>query len=166
MTSPWIVKGDKTSHGGTVIEGEPTFDTHGKLVALVGHMTTCPKCKGGPFPIVSGAPDFICNGRPVARHGDKTACGATLISRQVVSVWSGEQGVAGSSGSSYSVVEKFDQHFQLYDEHTGETLKNRRYKIHYSGGIVEGCTDAHGFTKKVASDSQEEIRIEIFAEGL
>jgi uncharacterized Zn-binding protein involved in type VI secretion len=87
MTSPWIVKGDKTSHGGTVIEGEPTFDTHGKLVALVGHMTTCPKCKGGPFPIVSGAPDFICNGRPVARHGDKTACGATLISGQVVSTW-------------------------------------------------------------------------------
>lgn len=87
MSLPWIVLGDRTSHGGTVIEGEPTFDTHGKPVALVGHMTTCPLCSGGPFPIVTGAPDFLCNGRPVARHGDKTSCGASLISGQVVSLW-------------------------------------------------------------------------------
>jgi uncharacterized Zn-binding protein involved in type VI secretion len=38
MSLPWIVKGDKTSHGGTVIEGDPAFDTHGKPVALVGHI--------------------------------------------------------------------------------------------------------------------------------
>jgi hypothetical protein len=38
MSLPSIVKGDKTSHGGTVIEGDPTFDTHGKPVALVGHI--------------------------------------------------------------------------------------------------------------------------------
>jgi uncharacterized Zn-binding protein involved in type VI secretion len=63
MSLPRIVKGDKTSHGGTVIEGDPTFETHGKPVALVGHMTTCPKCKGGPFPIAIGAANFISNGR-------------------------------------------------------------------------------------------------------
>lgn len=88
MTLPWIVLGDRTSHGGTVIEGDPTFTTHGIPVSHVGHMTTCPLCSGGPFPIVTGAPDFINHGRPVARHGDKTACGATLIAGQFVSRWS------------------------------------------------------------------------------
>ncbi len=34
MLLQWIVKNDKTSHGGTVIEGDPTFDTHSEPVAL------------------------------------------------------------------------------------------------------------------------------------
>lgn len=167
MSLPWIVQGDKTSHGGTVIEGDPTFTTHGKPVAHVGHKVTCPKCKGGPFPIVTGAPDFINNGQPVARHGDKTACGATLISGQVVSVWGSERGSSGSTASTASCsAAQFDQHFQLYDEQTGDVLADRRYKIHYSGGVVEGVTDSQGFTAKVNGRSAEQIRIEIFAEGV
>lgn len=89
MATPWIAKSDSSSHGGRAIGGDPTFDTSGKLIALVGNMTSCPKCKGGPFPIVTGAPDFICNSRPVARHGDKTSCGATLISSRSSRRWSG-----------------------------------------------------------------------------
>lgn len=100
MSLPWIVKGDKTSHGGTVIEGEPAFSTHGKPVAVVGHLATCPKCKGGPFPIVSGSPDFICDGRPVARHGDVTACGASLMSSQGASAWKAVGAAIESEGIS------------------------------------------------------------------
>lgn len=37
-----------------------------------------------PF-IVVGDPTLIVDGAPVARHGDKCACGATLTSGQVVS---------------------------------------------------------------------------------
>lgn len=84
---PFIVRGDTTDHGGTVIEADATFDVHGKPVALVGHMVVCPKCKG-IFPIKSGAPDMISMGMDVARHGDKTECGATLISSQAVARWS------------------------------------------------------------------------------
>lgn len=96
---PFIVRGDTTDHGGTVIEADVTFDVHGKPVALVGHMVVCPKCKG-IFPIKSGAPDMNSMGMDVARHGDKTGCGATLISSQAVATWS-----AGTSDGAPAPVE-------------------------------------------------------------
>lgn len=85
MSSPFIVIGDKTSHGGTVIEGAPTTDTAGSRIARVGDKVTCPKRgHGGTTVIVSGDPTCLIDGQPAARHGDKTACGATLIASQSV----------------------------------------------------------------------------------
>lgn len=60
-------------------------DTHGKSVARVGDRVTCPKKgHGGVTIIATGDPTFIIDGRPLARHGDRTACGAMLISSQAV----------------------------------------------------------------------------------
>lgn len=82
--------GDKTSHGGTVISADLTFDIHGKNVARHGDMTVCPKCKG-TFAIKSAADDLTDgNGNGYARHLDKTACGATLISSQMTTTWSNQ----------------------------------------------------------------------------
>ncbi|QJD99557.1 PAAR domain-containing protein [Massilia forsythiae] len=88
MSRPLIVLGDKTSHGGTVISADLTFDIHGKYVARVGDMTVCPKCKG-TFPITSGPSDLVdSDGNGYARHMDSTACGAKLISGQITTIWS------------------------------------------------------------------------------
>ncbi|RJG06128.1 PAAR domain-containing protein [Noviherbaspirillum cavernae] len=83
MTQAFIVIGDSTSHGGTVVSGAATTDTQGKRIARVGDKVTCPiKGHGGTTVIASGDPTVIIDGSPAARHGDKTACGATLISSQ------------------------------------------------------------------------------------
>lgn len=83
MTRPFIVIGDSTSHGGTVVGGSATSDTGGKRIARVGDPVTCPrKGHGGTTTIASGDPTVIIDGSPAARHGDVTACGATLISSQ------------------------------------------------------------------------------------
>ena len=82
---PFIVVGDKTDHGGVVIGSTMTTDTHGKRLARVGDQVTCPKKGHGTTVIVTGDPTMIVDGAPVARHGDKCACGATLISGQAVS---------------------------------------------------------------------------------
>lgn len=87
MEKPFIRLGDKTSHGGTVIEADMTFVVFDKPVALVGHKVVCPKCKG-TFPIVGGTPDMASMGMAVARHGDKTSCGATLLASQQLTTWS------------------------------------------------------------------------------
>lgn len=76
-----------------------TFDVYGKPVALVGHMVACRRCRG-TFPITAGAEDMTSFGMAVARHGDKTACGATLLSSQVTSTWS----VRSSIGSPASAA--------------------------------------------------------------
>ena len=97
MNRPLIVMGDKTTHGGTVISADVTFDIHGKYVARVNDMTVCPKCKG-TFPIISGAEDMKDEaGNAYARHMDSTACGAKLISGQVTTYWGSES--AGGAGA-------------------------------------------------------------------
>ena len=85
MSRPFILIGDKTDHGGVVIEGAPTSDAGGVRIARVGDKVTCPRRNhGSTTVIVSGDPTCIIEGKAAARHGDKTACGATLISSQVV----------------------------------------------------------------------------------
>jgi uncharacterized Zn-binding protein involved in type VI secretion len=101
MSKPFIVLGDKTSHGGTVISADVTFTIHGKPVARVGDMTVCPKCKG-MFPIQTGTSDMSSMGQAPAVHGDKTACGATLISGQFTSTWDNKT----SSGSAATALQE------------------------------------------------------------
>ena len=101
MSSPFVRLGDPTSHGGTVISADPTTTFDGKPVARVGDMTVCPKCKG-VFAITCGAGDVISNGQAMARQGDSTACGASLVATQAVSTWDSKTsfGEAVSTDSS------------------------------------------------------------------
>jgi uncharacterized Zn-binding protein involved in type VI secretion len=86
MSRPFIVLGDRTSHGGTVVEASSSTDTHGKRIARVGDKVTCPrKGHGRVTTIATGDPTMLIDGKPAARHGDLTACGATLIASQAVS---------------------------------------------------------------------------------
>lgn len=73
-----IRQGDKTDHGGVVTQGFPNTNLNGRPIAGVGHLVACPKCKG-IFPIVEGRVAYDIDGIPVALHGMKTACGASLI---------------------------------------------------------------------------------------
>jgi uncharacterized Zn-binding protein involved in type VI secretion len=87
---PFVVLGDKTTHGGTVVSADYTSDIHGKYMARVGDMVACRRCKG-VFAITSGAPDMVDGqGRGYARHGDTVACGARLVARQHAAAWSDE----------------------------------------------------------------------------
>jgi len=73
--------GDPTSHGGQVIESSATHITvSGKPVALVGDKCICPIYGHQNCSIVSGNAKHVVNGKAVAYDGDKTSCGATLIS--------------------------------------------------------------------------------------
>jgi uncharacterized Zn-binding protein involved in type VI secretion len=70
--------GDKTSHGGTVLEGHPLVTLFGKPVAGVGHRVSCPRCGGDPV-IAAGSASVTMLGVSVAIEGMQTSCGATLI---------------------------------------------------------------------------------------
>lgn len=193
MSRALIVVGDRTSHGGVVIQGTAMSDAAGKMIARVGDKVSCPK-RGCPNTgvIVSGDPTFIVDGQPVARHGDTTSCGATLIASQVVTyVDSGSSGEGGARGgvassaaagvgaaavdtaaavragepSAASKRADYDQHFALLDDVTGAPLANRLYRIKWSGGAVEGRTDGAGLTQKIAASAPEDATIEVFPEG-
>jgi len=101
MSKSLVRMGDRTSHGGTVISGDMTWEVYGKAVARVGDLTVCPKCKG-VFAITTGADDLTGFGQAVARHGDKTACGATLIAGQSSAWWDNH---SDSDGGTPAVAE-------------------------------------------------------------
>jgi hypothetical protein len=63
MGRPFIVLGDSTSHGGTVVGASGSTDTHGRRIARVGDQVTCPKKGHGTTVIVSGDPTMIIDGR-------------------------------------------------------------------------------------------------------
>ena len=85
MAGPLIRLGDKTSHCGTVVGASGHTDSDGIPVARVGDAVTCPRKGHGTNSIASGDPTLIIDGKPAARHGDSTACGASLISGQQAS---------------------------------------------------------------------------------
>ena len=105
MAGEIIRQGDRTSHGGTVLEGSPMDICHGKPIAYVGHKVVCPKCKG-VFPIVEGVLTTTFYGKGVAIAGMKTACGASLIATQFTDIVevAGGSAAGTSSGKSGTVV--------------------------------------------------------------
>lgn len=87
MSRMIIVEGDYTTSGGRVITGSQETDIDGFRVARINDKCTCPQHKG-TFPIVTGDITFMVDGQPVARHGDKLACGCALVStRQFPCSW-------------------------------------------------------------------------------
>src|ERR1700760_3193608 len=103
MSQAFICVGDKTDHGGTVITGNATFDLHGKKLAQVGDLTTCPKCKG-VFPITTGTSNFVVGGKQAAIHGSKTACGATVLSSQLTTDCEAGAGPTHAAGTATAAV--------------------------------------------------------------
>lgn len=82
MGRGFIVLGDQTSHGGSVVSASGASSTGGVGVARVGDKVTCPIKGHGTNTIVTGDATVVVDGAAVARDGDKTACGATLIASQ------------------------------------------------------------------------------------
>jgi len=110
--------GDRTSHGGTVIEGSQADVCMGQPIAYLGHKVFCPKCKGN-FPIVEGVMTTTFYGKGVAVAGMKTSCGATLIAGQFTDIveWSG--GGALLKGGNKASASIFDGAADLGSAHKG-----------------------------------------------
>lgn len=99
MGQAFITLGDTTDHGGTVISADMTWTVNGKPVARVGDKVVCRKCRG-TFAISTGAPDMTGMGQALARHGDKTECGATLIASQALATWVADGGGGGAGAAA------------------------------------------------------------------
>lgn len=185
LTRYYLVVGDKADNGATIISGTPRSTYYGKNDALEDSGVFCPVCKSaGTIKCVGPRLSNTVDGVQKALSGDICICECPrhpvfLPARSDYSMtvdtnaaWCLHLGadIAAATDTGLSPNEdhpqKFDQFFQLHDEKTGEILKNRFYKIYCSDGVIAGHTDASGFTKKAISNDEEDIKIEIFAEGV
>lgn len=183
-----ITIGDKTNHGGTVIGGAQTTDTHGKRFARMGDMVACPRCKG-VFPISQGDPNFTDDGQPVAYHGCKVACGATLIAGQSLTTTQPSGGAAPSVATGGQLAQGFGDiggglmaryqdealdaagqrlrgRFQVMSLATGEPVALQGARLRSTGGqYLTGDTDAEGYTQWVERDASEALAFDIGEPG-
>jgi len=136
-----IVLGDKTDHGGEVIEASGVTDTHGKRIARVGDKVQCPKKGHGSTVIVSGDLTMVIDGKAVAYHGCKTSCGAMLISSQAVSTVDFGGGGGGGARSKVAAAEQshqeFDEQIRALDQATGQPIADLSYlPTAYASGSI------------------------------
>jgi uncharacterized Zn-binding protein involved in type VI secretion len=166
----FIVQGDRTSHGGHVVECTSHRSIDGLLVARVGDPVWCPRCKRMTKIISSRFPQVKDNGVPSAFDLDMTDCGAQLYSRHnnhagygsndsPVSISVTPKSAATTSrgaGETASVQE----HFVLRQDGTGKALAGVKYTLSTAGGrVIEGETDEGGRTGVVWTDGPEDTAL-------
>lgn len=183
MSQLIIVLGDMTDHGGSVITAGTMTDTTGLPWARMGDMVSCPKCKG-IFPIVQGDANFIVDGAPVAYHGCKVACGASLIGGKqgITSVVPSSGAAPGAStgpGDGFGAITstlaagyederldsqgvKYKGRFHVLNQVTGEPVANTSVRIRSTGGQYLTCkTDAEGYTPWVERGVAEALAFDL-----
>lgn len=178
-----IRQGDRTSHGGTVLEGHLFLIIHGKPAAGVGHKVHCPKCSGS-IVIAEGAINAAMMGISIAVEGMKTSCGATLIASQItdtIEYGSGASPTAAPSqaapaasaalaaiiaGAPKNVATadgaakaKYDEQVRVLDQ-DGAPIANMPYHItDESGKVYKGLTDADGCCERVHTEDDQSLAI-------
>lgn len=171
MARALIRLGDSTSHGGTVIEASTIRRSGGIGIARVGDKVTCPIPGHGTNPIVSGDLTFIVDGQPVAREGDKTACGADLIPSQHVTTVSNESSQTAerphqnaASGQQHPNTDEnqndtFDRTFQVIDQ-DGVPVSGIAVTLATPDGqATQVQTDAEGTTPSVSGNKGEQAEL-------
>ncbi|OTG65052.1 PAAR domain-containing protein [Acinetobacter silvestris] len=120
-----ITIGDKTTHGGTVLEVDSSFIVQGKAAHLNGMQHFCPKCKIITSAIASNHLVTI-NGKAMIVAGDKTTCGATFIQSQNLVVKD-----RGSSNGSDSSVSSSQSSISNSNLNNNFSEKKDKTKIYY-----------------------------------
>ena len=160
-----ICKGDPTSHGGKVLEGNELMTTNGRQIAQLGHMTFCPQCKGN-FPIIEGLNFHTYAGIGTAVDGMKTACGAKLIATQDAMVIDDGAGITSSAtnegaiAAPASMQTNLGASFCAIDEVSGQPVSGMPYRIVLPDGTtLHGVTDANGQTQPVTGHTPDQIEL-------
>lgn len=159
-----ICKGDPTSHGGKVLEGNPFATAEGRPIAQQGHMTYCPLCKGN-FPIAQGLDFHTFAGIGTAVEGITTACGAVLIATTTkgrMTIDDRSEALAGATPAAVAPATPPANSgtFRAVDAQTGMPVADVPYRIELPDGSVRrGVTDADGYTERVTGHDPATVKL-------
>ena len=145
----FIVKGDRTSHGGQVVECTSRRSIDGLLVARVGDLVWCPRCNRMTKIVTSRFPQVTDNGVPSAFDLDTTDCGAALYSRHNNHAGYGSNDSPASSPATVKAAvpaprrteeaASVQEHFVLREDGTGKELAGVKYTLRTADGRdIEG----------------------------
>lgn len=169
MRRYFIRVGDKTTAGGTVLDGVPNNTHDGVPVSYEGARIHCPACNSeGHAQKVPPYWPMSMMGKEALLDGDLCICKCnpppTLIASQEDRFMSFEsQSEAVGSGASWSAqsakVMTHDQHFLIINS-DGTPVAGLPFRLEVSDGTtVTGTTSADGLTKLVSADSAKNVQL-------
>ncbi|WP_423382619.1 PAAR domain-containing protein [Burkholderia sp. LMG 32019] len=172
MRRYFIREGDKTTAGGTVLDGVPNNMHHGVLLSYEGARIHCPACNSEGY--ASKVPPFLpmkMMGKAPILDGDLCICKCDPPPRLIESQhdrfmsFEADPHVAARIAPDripLRTVRVFDEQFRLIDHDTGRPLANVRYRVRTAtGGSFTGVTDATGHTQRITTTGTENLRLEI-----
>lgn len=157
----YLKVGDKSSAGGTAIEGIPSCTHHGTALTFIGAQVVCPIC-GKTGRIIPKGPRWPGNmmGKEAALDGDLCACGCyphpVMLASQSTMSQSFESHHLAARGfaSNGTPLQKepvgdFDEQVRVLDGN-GRPLSGVPFHIKTSTGAVhKGVTDSEGRCPRV-----------------
>lgn len=169
----FIVVGDRTSHGGTVVSGDSTFTIDGQPIARIGDKVFCKRCMKSTVITTSRFPTVSAFGQNMAYDQDSTSCGALLYSRHNGHAgWEADGEVSATPKAPVDMDAvgteilaskplRFQEHFILHDG-DGNLMSNVPYVVTTGEGkTFEGDTDAEGRTAVVWTDSPDALDVQV-----
>ncbi|WP_433960846.1 PAAR domain-containing protein [Burkholderia pyrrocinia] len=167
--------GDKTTAGGTVLDGEPNNTHHGVPTSYEGARIHCPACnsEGHAQKVLPYWPMSMF-GKEAILDGDLCICKCnpppTLIASQTDRFMTFESESRAVGGGAYwstpsSNVTTHDQHFRIINS-DGTPVVGLPFRIDVSGGeTVTGTTSVDGLTKLVSSNSAKKVQLRFHIDG-
>lgn len=172
MRRALLRSGDKTTAGGTVMEGAENCTVGGKSVAFIGARIWCPVCNSEGFVAWVGPHrKATMNGKQQALDGDECVCKCSpppiCIASQNFAWHSFEAGeLAAASSNSATPGSEFarglyDEQFALLDQ-DGEAMRGIHYRILAGSQILaSGTTDMQGRTQRIKTSNAQGLRLDI-----
>ncbi|MBF7691658.1 PAAR domain-containing protein [Acinetobacter sp. SCC474] len=166
----YICIGDKTSKGGSVLEGSTPTMGLSRGLSTIGMKVQC--CNAIQT-ILEGWNGMIIEGKPVAYHGCTISCGCKLIASQNLVGWDD-----GSSSNTeeqkqdnteerqiHETPQKYKKRIQLIDSNH-QPIIHRKYRLTATDGTTaEGMTDEQGLTEFIWTHAEESVKVEILEDN-
>ncbi|WP_423380804.1 PAAR domain-containing protein [Burkholderia sp. LMG 32019] len=173
MQRNFLKVGDKSTAGGTAVEGVPSWTHHGTELTFVGAQVICPVCNTTGH-IVPKGPRWPWNmmGKDVALEGDLCACRCypppTMLSSQSTMFQSFEGHHVTDQGFTSSrlpltpgPLSRFDERVRVLDGN-GRPLSGVPFRIETEAGVIhKGLTDADGYCPRVYTTDSQNLDIAI-----
>lgn len=169
MRRSYLKVGDKSSAGGTVIEGVPLTTHHGTELTFLGAHVICPACKSTGR-IVQKGPRWPGSmmGKEPALEGDICVCKCdpppVMIASQadMYESFDGQalasMGYASNGRPLEHESKTHDQHFRIINS-DGEPVEGLPYLLKSADGkTVQGTTLANGKTELVFANEAHEVQ--------
>ncbi|MDF7675143.1 PAAR domain-containing protein [Neisseriaceae bacterium ESL0693] len=151
----FLCRGDRTSCGGEILEGDPIIQWHGRPAAREGDKVTCGK-HGGVYQITGGVSNMTSiNGKRIAGTLDSRStcpCHAQLLSATRADTYHKQE-------RPVEPVKNYGRRLTFQCAHKQEPLEYFVYSLQVGNQEIKGVTSNSGESKYIDTRQPEEIKV-------